>query len=66
MLDVTDKREMTRPQLERVISVDRALTMNTWESEVWSVAADLVGMEPPVSPDAGGPETDVHLWQWKS
>ena len=52
-------------QLERIISVDRALTMNTWESEVWSVASDLLGVEPMASPDAGGPETGVHLWHWK-
>jgi peptide/nickel transport system substrate-binding protein len=53
-------------QLERIISVDRALTMNTWESEVWTVASDLLGVEPMGSPDAGGPETGVHLWHWKS
>jgi ABC-type transport system substrate-binding protein len=52
-------------ELERLISVDRALTMNTWEADVWTVASDLLGVEPMGSPDAGGPETGAHLWHWK-
>ena len=61
-----NERVALTAQIERIISVDRALTMNTWESEVWSVASDLLGIEPMGSPDAGGPETGVHLWQWRT
>jgi peptide/nickel transport system substrate-binding protein len=53
-------------QIEHVVSVDRAITMNTWESLVNSIAADLEGPEPRMTPDAGGTESWVHTWHWRS
>lgn len=53
-------------QLERLISVDRAVTMATWESLVNSVAAGLEGVETRQTPDASGPEPWVFKWEWRS
>ena len=52
-------------QLERLISVDRAVTMNSWESLVNTVAAGLQGVEVRMTPDASGPEPWVHKWEWR-
>lgn len=52
-------------QLERIVSIDRAVTMNTWESQVNTVIADLHGPEPR-SPEGGGTEGFVHTWEWRS
>jgi hypothetical protein len=51
--------------MERVVSVDRALTMNTWESVVNAVAASLHGPEARQTPDAGFTEGFVHTWEWR-
>jgi hypothetical protein len=53
-------------QLERLISVDRAITMNSWESVVNTVAAGLQGIEVRMTPDASGPESWAHTWEWRS
>lgn len=53
-------------QMERIITVDRAVIPNTWESLVNSVAAGLHGPEPRGTPDAGGAEGWVHTWEWRS
>ena len=53
-------------QLERLISVDRAITMNSWESLVNTVATGLQGVEVRMTPDASGPEQWVHKWEWRS
>ena len=52
-------------RLERIVSVDRAITMNTWESQVNAVIAGLHGPEPR-SPEGGGTEGFVHNWEWRS
>lgn len=52
-------------QLERIVSVERPMTMNTWESAVNTVIAGLHGPEQR-TPDAGGPEGFVHTWEWRS
>lgn len=52
-------------QLERIVSVDRAILMNTWESLVNTIAADLHGPEPRMTPEAGGTESWVHTWEWR-
>jgi peptide/nickel transport system substrate-binding protein len=53
-------------QLERLISLDRAITMNSWESLVNTVAANLHGVEVRMTPDASGPEPWVHKWEWRT
>ncbi len=53
-------------QLERLISVDRAITMNSWESVVNTVAAGLQGVEVRMTPDASGAESWIHTWEWRS
>ncbi len=54
-------------ELERQVSVDRALTMNTWESLINVVAADLTGVEMRMVPDINiGPELFAHQWEWRS
>jgi len=53
-------------QSERIVSIDRAITMNSWESQVNSVIAGLHGPEPRQTPDAGGTEGFVHTWEWRS
>jgi peptide/nickel transport system substrate-binding protein len=53
-------------QMERLISVDRAVTMNSWESVVNTVATGLHGVEVRMTPDAIGPELWVHRWEWRS
>lgn len=52
-------------QLERIVSVDRAITMNSWESQVNSVIAGLHGPQPRLTPDAGSTESFVHTWEWR-
>ena len=55
-------------QLEPLISVDRAITMNTWESVVVNaVAAELQGVEVRRTPEqTAGPEYWVHRWEWRT
>jgi ABC-type transport system substrate-binding protein len=52
--------------LERLISVDRAVTMNSWESVVNTVVTGLEGVEVRMTPEASGPESWSHKWEWKS
>jgi hypothetical protein len=52
--------------LERLISVDRAVTMNSWESVVNTVITGLRGPEIRMTPDASGSEHWVHTWEWRS
>jgi peptide/nickel transport system substrate-binding protein len=59
-----NERAAITAQLERLISIDRAITMNTWESEVYAVTANLVGAEAQGSPDAGVPHSNIHEWRW--
>ena len=61
-----EERVQLLAQLERLISVDRAVTMNSWESVVNTVAAGLQGVEVRMTPDASGPEHWVHKWEWRS
>ena len=61
-----NERIQLMAQLERLISVDRAVTMNSWESVVNIVAAGLHGVEVRQTPDASGPEQWVHQWEWRS
>ena len=53
-------------QMERLISVDRAILMNSWESLVNAVAAGLQGIDVRRTPDASGPEHWSHKWEWRS
>jgi peptide/nickel transport system substrate-binding protein len=53
-------------QLERIISVDRAILQCSWESVVNSVVAGLQGVEIRLTPEASGPEPWVHQWEWRS
>jgi hypothetical protein len=52
-------------QLERLVSVDRALTMNTWEPLVNTVGNGLTGVEVRMTPNASGPEPWVNKWEWR-
>jgi ABC-type transport system substrate-binding protein len=52
-------------ELERIVSVDRAITMNSWESAVSSVIAGLHGPKAR-TPDGGATEGFVHTWEWRS
>jgi len=61
-----NERIQLMAQLERFISVDRAVTMNSWESLVNTVAAGLQGVEVRMTPDAIGPELWVHRWEWRT
>lgn len=61
-----NERIQLMAQLERLVSVDRAVTMNTWESVVNAVAAGLHGVEVRMTPEASGPESWVHKWEWRS
>jgi len=61
-----NERIQLMAQMERLISVDRAITMNSWESLVNTVAAALQGVEVRMTPDAIGPELWVHKWEWRS
>jgi len=54
-------------QMERVISVDRALLMNSWESLLNVVAWRLKGVEMRMVPDINiGPELFSNQWEWGS
>ncbi len=61
-----EERVQLLAQLERLISVDRAVTMNSWESVVNTVAAGLQGIDVRMTPDASGPERWIHKWEWRS
>jgi hypothetical protein len=61
-----NERIQLMAQLERLISIDRAITMNSWESLVNTVAANLQGLEVRLTPDASGPEPWVHKWEWRT
>jgi len=52
-------------QMERILSVDRAITMNTWESLVNAFVAGLHGPEARQTPGSGGTEGFVHTWEWR-
>jgi peptide/nickel transport system substrate-binding protein len=52
-------------QMERILSVDRAITMNTWESLVNAFVAGLHGPEARQTPGSGGTEGFVHSWEWR-
>ena len=53
-------------QMERIISVDRALLMNSWESLLNVVAKPLNGVEMRQVPDVNiGPEQWSHKWEWR-
>jgi peptide/nickel transport system substrate-binding protein len=52
-------------ELERIVSVDRAITMNTWESAVNTVIAGLHGPAAR-TPEGGATEGFVHTWEWRS
>ncbi|MGH8070212.1 MAG: hypothetical protein ACRERE_34220, partial [Candidatus Entotheonellia bacterium] len=60
-----DERVPLIVQLERIVSIDRAITMNSWESQVNTVIAGLHGPERR-SPEGGGTEGFVHEWEWRS
>jgi ABC-type transport system substrate-binding protein len=61
-----EDRVQLMAQLERIVSVDRAVTMNTWDSVVNAVSNDLKGVEIRKTPDASGPEPWIHKWEWRS
>jgi peptide/nickel transport system substrate-binding protein len=62
-----NERVQLMAQLERIVSVDRALTMNTWESLLNVVARNLKGVEMRMVPDTNiGPELFSHKWEWGS
>jgi len=61
-----EERVQQMAQMERLISVDRPILMNSWESVVNTVAAGLTGVEVRMTPDASGPEHWVHKWEWRS
>jgi peptide/nickel transport system substrate-binding protein len=53
-------------ELERLISVDRAITMNSWESLLNVVAGNLQGVEMRMVPDTNiGPEMFANQWEWR-
>jgi hypothetical protein len=59
------ERVQLMAQLERLVSVDRALTMNSWESLLNVVARNLKGVEMRMVPDTNiGPELFSHTWEW--
>ncbi len=54
-------------QMERLVSVDRALTMNSWESLLNVVVKGLKGVEMRMVPDTTiGPELFSGTWEWGS
>jgi peptide/nickel transport system substrate-binding protein len=61
-----NERIQLMAQMERIISVDRAVTMSSWESLVNTIVAGLHGVEVRMTPDAIGPELWVHKWEWRS
>jgi ABC-type transport system substrate-binding protein len=60
-----NERIQQMAQLERLISVDRAITMNSWESVVNTVVAGLHGVEVRMTPEASGSEHWIHKWEWR-
>jgi peptide/nickel transport system substrate-binding protein len=61
-----NERVQLMAQLERLISVDRAITMNSWESVVNTVVTGLSGVGVRMTPEASGAEHWVHQWEWRS
>ena len=61
-----NERVQLMAQLERLISVDRAVMMTSWESVVNTVAAGLKNVEVRMTPEASGPEPWVHKWEWRT
>jgi peptide/nickel transport system substrate-binding protein len=60
------ERVQLMAQLERIISTDRALLMNSWESLINVVAKPLQGVEMRMVPDVNiGPEQWSHKWEWR-
>jgi peptide/nickel transport system substrate-binding protein len=60
-----NERIQLMAQLERIISEDRALTMNSWESLLNVVAKPLKGVEMRMVPDTNiGPELFSDKWDW--
>ena len=60
-----NERIQLMAQMERVISVDRALMMNSWESLLNVVVRGLKGVEIRMVPDTNiGPELFAHKWEW--
>ena len=52
-------------QMERIVSVDRALLMNSWESLLNVVTRGLKGVEMRMVPDTNiGPELFSDRWEW--
>src|SRR5262249_42276781 len=62
----TPERIRVTAQLERLISQDRAITMNSWESVVNTVVTGLQGVEVRLTPEAAGPESWSHQWEWRN
>jgi len=62
-----NERIQVMAQMERVVSVDRALTMNSWESLLNVVSVNLKGVEMRMVPDINiGPELFADRWEWRS
>jgi len=61
-----NERIQRMADMERLISVDRAILQASWESVVNTVATGLEGVEVRMTPDAAGPEFWVHTWEWRS
>jgi peptide/nickel transport system substrate-binding protein len=62
-----NERIQLMAELERLVSVDRALMMNTWESLLNVVVAGLSGVEMRMVPNINiGPEQWAHQWEWRS
>ncbi len=54
-------------ELERLVSVDRALMMNSWESLLNVATGGLTGVEMRMVPNINiGPELFAHQWEWRS
>jgi len=59
------ERVQIMAQMERQVSMDRALLMNSWESLLNVVAKPLKGVEMRLVPDTNiGPELFSHQWDW--
>jgi peptide/nickel transport system substrate-binding protein len=62
-----NERIQLMAELERQVSLDRALLMNSWESLLNVVAAGLHGVEMRQVPNINiGPELFAHQWEWRS
>jgi peptide/nickel transport system substrate-binding protein len=54
-------------EMERQISIDRAMLMGSWESLINVAAGGLTGVEMRMVPDINiGPETFADKWEWRS